>query len=359
MTKPHSSLLPRDGRPVLIAEISGNHKGSRSRFFELVHAAAESGADYVKFQTYTPDTLTLPLDTAAFRMSDDHSLWGGRSLYSLYAEAMTPWEWQGEGFELARKLGLGAFSSPFDRSAVDFLEQFNPPAYKIASLEATDADLVQYVASQGRSVLISGGAASLAEIATAVDLSNSCGARETIPLVCTSAYPASPQDARLKRITDWTNVFGCPVGLSDHTLGIGVAVAGVALGAAVVEKHLTLSRDDGAVDSAFSMEPDELAQLATEMESAWMAVMTPPHLEVAAEDESRRFRRSLYVSEDVEAGDKITRRSLRSIRPSGGLDTIWLSSLIGLRYGQDIKAGTPMRLELLSATDVENEDSSP
>ena len=344
------SFVPSDGRPLLIAEISGNHMGSQSRFMELIHSAAESGADLVKFQTYTPDTITLPVDTPDFRISPTHDLWGGRTLYSLYQEAMTPWDWQGEGFELARSLGIDALSSPIDRSAVDFLEQFNPPAYKIASREATDLDLIDYVSAKGRAVIISSGAASLGEIAEAVEHAALAGASEVIPMVCTSAYPADPADAQLRTIPAWSTTFGLPVGLSDHTLGIGVAVASIALGGRVVEKHLTLSRADGGVDGAFSMEPDEFAQLSREMRSAWQAVQGVRTRPIAAEDESRRLRRSLYVAVDVvKAGDAITRENVRSVRPAGGLPTVRLGELLGRRFGRSARMGTPMSMDLIEA----------
>ncbi len=340
-------LLGPEDPPRIVAEISGNHKGSHSRFLELIHAAAESGADYVKFQTYTADTMTLNVDTPEFRISADHELWGGRSLYSLYQEAMTPWDWQGEGFELARSLGIEAFSSPFDRTSADFLDQFAPPAFKIASLEVTDLDLIGYVASKGRPVIISSGAASLAELAVALECSDASGAPQTIPMLCTSAYPASPADARLRAIPAWRDTFNGPVGLSDHTLGIGVAVASVALGCRIVEKHITLNRGDGGVDSAFSMEPSEMAQMAAEMHNAWLAVEGAIGAYVQAEDESRRLRRSLYVAVDVAAGEIITRDNVRPVRPAGGLETARLEDLLGRRFGRGASAGTPMTLDLL------------
>lgn len=343
------SLLGTDGPPVLIAEISGNHMGSRSRFLELIQVAAEAGADLIKFQTYTPDTITLPVDTPAFRISAGHGLWGGRTLYSLYQEAMTPWEWHAEGFELARSLGADAFSSPFDWSAVDFLEQFDPPAYKIASLEVTDLDLIGYVSSKGRPVVISGGAATTAEMARAVEHATAKGASQVIPMLCTSSYPADPADARLMTIPAWTSTFGRPVGLSDHTLGIGVAVAAVALGCRVVEKHLTLSRGDGAIDGAFSMQPDEFAQLVLEVRAAWQAVQGVRTEPIEAEAESRRLRRSLYVSTSVKAGDTITRENVRSVRPAGGLETIRLEELLGRRFGRRAEMGTPMTLDLIES----------
>ncbi len=345
----HQSILDVS-RPLLVAEISGNHMGSRQRFLELIHATAEAGADLVKFQTYTADTITLDVDAPSFRVSDEHPLWPGRRLHSLYQEASTPWEWQGEGFELARKLGIDAFSSPFDWSSVDFLEQFDPPAYKIASIEVTDLDLIEYVASKGRPVIISSGAATTAELAQGMEVARRSGASQVIPLLCTSSYPADPAQARLATIPAWSRTFDTPVGLSDHTLGIGVAVAAVALGARVIEKHITLRRDEGGVDAAFSMQPEEMAQLAAEMKVAHVAcqgIRTGP---VPGEEESLRFRRSLYVALDVRAGDPVTRQNVRSVRPAGGLPTARLVEILGARFTRDAAAGTPMDYRLIEGS---------
>lgn len=335
--------------PLVVAEISANHLGSRSRFLELIEASAEAGADLVKFQTYTADTMTLNVDSGQFQVSPDHPLWGGRPLYALYQEAMTPWEWQGEGFELARKCGIDAFSSPFDRSAVDFLAQFDPPAYKIASLEVIDIDLISYAARQGRPVIISGGAATTAELAVALEAANRSGASQTIPMLCTSAYPARPADSRLSTIPAWAATFQTPVGLSDHSLGITTAIAAVALGACMVEKHVTLSRSDGGVDSAFSTEVGELVDLVQCVREAWTSVQGGVRTEpLPAEDESCRLRRSLHVATDVKVGDVITRDNVRSLRPAGGWAPAHLDSVLGLQFSRSVPMGTPFTLDLIA-----------
>lgn len=340
------STLP----PVVVAEISGNHNGDRDRFLDLIRAAADTGVDAVKFQTYTADTITLPVDSGAFRVSDDHPLWPGARLYDLYEQAHTPWEWHDEGFALARNLGIEAFSSPFDKTATDFLEQFDPPAFKIASLEIVDLPLISYVASKGRPVIISVGTANMTEVAAAVDAARVGGAAEIVVLQCTSSYPADPADANLLTIPMLAAELHVPVGLSDHTMGIGVSIAAVALGARMIEKHFTLSRADGGVDAAFSLEPAELTQLVSEARNAFLALGSPRVSAPEAEAESLRLRRSLYVAADVRRGDVITEANVRSVRPNGGLPPADIGSLVGRRFAADACVGTPMAWDLV-ATD--------
>lgn len=336
-----------DRPPYIIAEISGNHGGSLERARELVIAAAEAGADSVKFQTYTADTLTLRSDAPAFRISDGHDLWGGRTLHDLYEEAHTPWEWHEELFALARENGIEPFSSPFDATAVDFLETLSPAMYKIASLEIIDTGLLRKVAATGRPVILSNGSASVAELATAVETLQSAGVTDLTVLACTSAYPADPKDSNLRSIPALRDVLGVPVGLSDHTLGIGVAIAAVALGARVIEKHLTLSRDEPTVDSAFSLEPAELASLVRETRAAWEALGETSPRVVSAESETHRLRRSLWVAENVRAGDPVTEQNVRSVRPAGGLAPVELDAVLGRRFTRDVPAATPMSWDLV------------
>lgn len=334
--------------PIVVAEISGNHNGDRGRFLDLIRAAAATGVDAVKFQTYTADTITLPVDTGAFRISSDHPLWPGARLYDLYEQAHTPWDWHEEGFALARSLGIEAFSSPFDKSATDFLEQFDPPAYKIASLEIVDLPLITYVASRGRPLIISIGTANRVEVGEAITAALEGGAPHITVLQCTSSYPADPRDANLRTIPVLSEELGVAAGLSDHTLGIGVSVAAVAFGARMVEKHFTLARADGGVDSEFSLEPAELGQLVGEVRAAFLALGSPRSIAPVAEAESLRLRRSLYVAVDVKQGDTITLENVRSVRPGGGLPPAHIASLIGRRFATDSIMGTPMSWTLVA-----------
>ena len=301
--------------PQFIAEISANHLGSLDRAKDLVRAAAEAGATYVKFQTYTADTMTL--NHKNFAVSDDHELWGGRSLYSLYEEAHTPWEWHAELFELARSLGVTPFSSPFDATAVEFLEELKVDLYKIASLETGDFSLIRRVAETGKPIIISTGATEYEEIRDLVNVVRETGNLNLTLLVCTSSYPSRPLDAHLKRIETLKEDFGLQVGLSDHTLGIGVSLAAIALGAKVIEKHLTLRRSDGGADGAFSMEPEEFEQLVREGKSAYESLGDAKWQMQTSEQESRRLKRSLFIVKDVEAGEKISQENVRAIRPNG------------------------------------------
>lgn len=334
--------------PFVVAEISGNHNGSLERALEIVRAAAEAGASAVKIQTYTADTITLDVDAPAFRVSEGHKLWSSRTLHDLYDEAHTPWEWHEPIFALAAELGLTAFSTPFDETAVEFLESLNAPLYKIASLEIVDLPLIKLVAQTGKPMIISVGTASIAEVAAAVDAARSGGCIDLTLLACTSSYPASPDDANLRRIPVMAEMFGTKVGLSDHTLGTGVAIAAVALGATVIEKHVTLRRSDGGVDSAFSLEPAELRQLVEGCDAATRALGSASGWATAAESESLRLRPSLYISENVEAGDVATAENVRSVRPGGGLPPVEIERVLGRKFRVGATKGTPVAWDLLS-----------
>lgn len=329
-------------RPYVIAEMSGNHNQSLDRAIAIVDAAAASGAHAVKLQTYTADTMTLDLSDGEFTIRDPQSLWTGQALYSLYQKAYTPWEWHEPIMRRAREKGLNCFSTPFDESAIDFLETLDVPAYKIASFECIDLPLIRKAAATGKPLIISTGMATLAEIAEAVETARSAGCKDLVLLKCTSTYPASPENTHVRTIPHMRELFGCEIGLSDHTMGIGAAIAAVALGATVIEKHFTLARVDGGVDATFSLEPPELAALVTETERAWKALGEIFYGPTAAEIKARMRRRSLYIAEDLEAGAVLTVKNLRRIRPGLGLKPKYYEALLGRRVTQAVKAGTPM-----------------
>ena len=335
-------------RPYLIAEMSGNHNQSLERALEIVDAAAAHGADAIKLQTYTAATMTLNLRMPGFVIEDPNSLWAGRQLYELYEEAHTPWAWHAPIMARARSHGMACFSSPFDATAVDFLESLDAPAYKIASFEVTDLPLIRRVAATGKPMLMSTGMATAGEIDEAVRAARGAGCRDLVLLKCTSTYPATADNTNVSTIPHMRTLFGCEVGLSDHTMGCGVSVAATALGATVIEKHFTLRRADGGVDSTFSMEPLELRQLREETERAWQAVGQVRYGPTAAEMKSLAFRRSLYIAQDMRAGDVLTPENLRCVRPGFGLPPKHLESLLGQRIGRDAVAGTPMAWALLA-----------
>lgn len=334
-------------RPVVVAEMSGNHNGDLGRALAIVDMIAESGAQSVKLQTYRADTITIDADGPAFRVGADHELWGGRNLYDLYESAHTPWQWHAPIFERAREHGLVPFSSPFDPTAIDLLEDLDAPAYKIASLEIGDLPLLRRVARTGKPVILSTGAADISDVDRAVHAIRGEGNDQIMILGCTSSYPASPAESNLRTIPVLRDVFGTVVGLSDHTLGIGVAIAAVALGACLIEKHVTLARADGGVDSEFSLEPDELAALVRESERAWLALGTVHVGPTAGEAESRRLRRSLYVVQDVHAGDAVTPENVRSIRPGGGLEPGAMDVVLGRTFTANVLRGTPLTWDLI------------
>lgn len=340
-------LIGRNHAPFVIAEMSGNHNQSLKRALEIVEAAAKSGAHGLKIQTYTPATMTIDLDDREFHISDPNSLWAGTSLYKLYGEAYTPWPWHKPIFERARELGIIPFSTPFDHTALDFLENLDVPCYKIASFENTDLPLIRRVASTGKPMIISTGMATVAELDETVRAAREAGCKDLILLKCTSTYPASAENTNILTIPHMRELFGCEVGLSDHTMGLGVSVASVALGATVIEKHFTLNRADGGVDSAFSMEPAEMAQLVIETERAWQAMGSVSYGPTDAEKKSIQYRRSLYVVQDLKAGDVFTKENLRAIRPGFGLPTKYLDVMLGKAVKRDVKRGTALDWDML------------
>lgn len=339
--------IGRNSAPFVIAEMSGNHNQSLERALKIVEAAARSGAHGLKIQTYTPDTMTIDLDEREFHITDSKSLWADTSLYKLYGEAYTPWEWHKPIFDRARELGIIPFSTPFDDTAVDFLEELDVPCYKIASFENTDIPLIRRVAATGKPLIISTGMATVAELDETVRVARDAGCKELILLKCTSTYPATAENTNILTIPHMRDLFSCEVGLSDHTMGMGVSVAGVAMGATVIEKHFTLDRADGGVDSAFSMEPAEMAQLVVETERAWQALGQVRYGPTEAEKKSIQFRRSLYVVQDIKAGDALTRENVRAIRPGFGLPTKYIEIVLGKTVKRDVPRGTALRWDLI------------
>jgi pseudaminic acid synthase len=340
-------LVSRESAPVVVAEVSGNHNGSLSRALEIIDAIAASGAQAVKLQTYTADTMTLDLAEGEFFIADPASPWKGESLYSLYEKAFTPWEWHEALFRRARERGLVPFSTPFDASAVDFLESLGTPAYKVASFENRDLALIRRVAATGKPVIISTGMATLTEIQEAVSAARAAGCRELALLKCTSSYPADAAYSNLLTIPQLRAEFECEVGLSDHTMGVGAAVASVALGATLIEKHVTLRRSDGGVDSGFSLEPAELRMLVDEVRTARQALGAITFGPTPQELASLVFRRSLYICEDLEPGDVLTPQNLRAIRPGLGLPPKFLDDLLGKRVTRSVRRGTPASWDLI------------
>lgn len=335
-------------RTYIIAEISANHNGSIDSALDLIRIAKECGADAVKMQTYTADTLTLDCDNEHFRISGG-TLWDGKTLHQLYQEAHTPWEWHKALFEAAATIGIDCFSTPFDATAVDFLEQFDPPCHKIASFELVDHGLLACVARTGRPVILSTGMATFDEITEAVHVLRDNGCTNLALLKCTSAYPAPAEEANLSRIPHMAETFDCPVGLSDHTMGIVAPVAAVALGAKIIEKHICHSRSEPGPDSAFSLEPAEFAAMVAAVRTAELAVGTPTYERTAKEAAGLAFRRSLFISRDVSAGEELTKENVRSVRPGNGLPPKYLSRVLGQKAATDLPAGTPLAWDHLAA----------
>lgn len=348
---PHLKIDGREvgpGKPVyIVAELSANHHQEFDRAAKLIEAAREAGADAIKLQTYTAETITIRSDRKEF-LIDAGTIWDGRSLHDLYAEAFTPWEWQPELKKIANEAGLALFSSPFDETAVDFLEQMDVPAYKIASFELVDIPLIQKMARTGKPLIISTGMATIDEIDEAVTAARMAGAREIALLKCTSSYPAPPDEMNLRTIPELVRRFGVPAGLSDHTLGIAVPVASVALGACIIEKHLTLSRGEKGPDSEFSLEPEEFKAMIQAVRYAEKALGEVHFGPTERENSSRRFRRSLFVVEPVKRGEKFTSRNIRSIRPGDGLHTRHLSQILGRHAAADLERGTPLEWSMIS-----------
>jgi len=339
--------MSNGARPFIIAEMSGNHNQSLERALEIVEAAARTGAHAIKLQTYTADTMTLDLKEREFFISDEKSPWKGQSLHDLYNIAHTPWDWHKPIFDHAKKLGLICFSTPFDETSVDFLEKLGSPAYKIASFENTDIPLIQRVASTGKPLIISTGMATLEELDESVNAARQAGGKDLILLKCTSTYPATPENSNLLTLPHLKERYECEVGLSDHTLGIGVAVASVALGATVIEKHFTLRRADGGVDSTFSMEPAEMKQLVEETGRAWQSIGKTFVGPTEAERSSITFRRSLYIVKDLKSGDILTKENVRAIRPGLGLPPKYFDQILGKKIKSDVKMGTALAWSLI------------
>ena len=337
-----SRLIGADAPPFVIAEMSGNHNQSLEQALLIVDAAAKAGAHALKLQTYTADTMTLDIAEGEFFIKDPDSLWTGTSLYALYEKAHTPWEWHAPIFERAKALGMLAFSTPFDETAVDFLESLDVPAYKIASFENTDLPLIRRVAATGKPMIISTGMASVAELDESVRAAREAGCTDLVLLKCTSTYPASPLNSHIRTIAHLRELFGCQVGLSDHTMGVGVSVAAVAMGATVIEKHFTLNRADGGVDASFSLEPHELASLVVETERAWQSLGQVQYGVTAAEQKSLQYRRSLYVVRDMLPGEVFSKDNVRAIRPGRGLAPKHFDAIIGRKARFALSRGTAL-----------------
>ncbi|MEX1199306.1 MAG: pseudaminic acid synthase [Methylophaga sp.] len=331
--------------PYVIAEMSANHNGNINNAFKIIEMAKKAGADAIKMQTYTPDTLTLDSDLPDFQLTD--GLWAGRSLYQLYQEAYTPWEWHKPLFEHARKLGITIFSSPFDKTAVDLLEDLNSPAYKIASFEAVDLPLIKYVAETGKPMIISTGMADAEEIQEAIEAARDGGCEQLAILHCVSGYPAPAEDYNLRTITDMWQRYGIPIGLSDHTLDNTTAVTSVALGACIIEKHVTLNRSGGGPDDSFSLESADLEALCAGVRTAWRALGEVNYGRKSSEQGNVKFRRSLYFVRDMKAGDIITEDTVKSIRPGYGISPKYVQEVLGNIAGQDIKCGTAVTYDLI------------
>jgi pseudaminic acid synthase len=332
--------------PYVICELSGNHNGSLDRALSMVDAAAATGCDAIKIQTYTADTITMDVDRPEFRIHG--GLWGGRSLYELYQEAQTPFEWHAALFERARRRGVTIFSSPFDETAVDLLAELGAPAFKIASFEAVDLPLIRYAAAKGKPLIISTGMANLAEIEAARHAALGAGAAGVVLLHCVSSYPAVTEDANVRTVADMAQRFGCPIGLSDHTMGTAASVAAVALGASVIEKHFTLARADGGPDAAFSLEPPEFTALVDDTKAAWKALGRAHYDVLGSEQGNLSFRRSLYVAADVKAGEALTRANVRSIRPGNGLAPTHFDEVLGRTAARDLQRGEPLAWDMLA-----------
>ena len=340
--------IGKNHKPFIIAELSGNHNQSLDRALEIVKAASDSGAHALKLQTYTADTITIDHRGGLFDITDENSLWHGKNLYELYEEAHTPWDWHKEIFDYANSLGMEAFSSPFDETAVDFLEDLNVPAYKIASFESNHHPLLKKVASTGKPVIISSGASKIDDLQESVEVLRSSGCKHIILLKCTSTYPANPENSNIVTIPEFQKYFPEDlIGLSDHTMGIGVSVASVALGARVVEKHFTLRRADGGVDSAFSLEPEEMKSLVTETERAFLAL---GHVQLdtqKSEIASLRYKRSIYITKDIKQGELLSPENTRIIRPGDGLAPKYMTEVIGKSAKQNLSKGTPLKREYI------------
>ncbi len=347
MIKINNKKIGRGCAPFIIAEMSGNHNQSLSKALDIVDAAAKAGSHALKLQTYTADTITLDVKKGDFFISDKDSPWSGNSLHDLYKQAYTPWEWHKPIMQRASDLGMICFSSPFDESAVDFLEDLNVPAYKIASFENNHLPLIKKAASTGKPIIISTGMATVSEIHEAVVAARESGCKDLILLKCTSTYPATPESSNILTIPHMRELFDCEVGLSDHTMGVGTSIAAVAHGATVIEKHFTISRDNGGVDSTFSLEPNELELLVIETKRAFESLGKISYGIVGEEEKSKIFRRSLYIAEDMNSGDIFTKDNLRIVRPGEGLKPKYYDKVLGRKVNCDVKKGHPVSWGLL------------
>lgn len=334
-------------KPFIIAEMSGNHNKSLKRALDLVDAAAKTGVDALKIQTYKPDTLTLNLEDGDFLIKDENSLWNGQSLYKLYEKAYTPWDWHEAIFKRANELGMICFSSPFDETAVDFLEDLNVPAYKIASFENSHLPLIRKVASTGKPIIISTGMASLSDLHETITTLKDSKCKSYALLKCTSSYPATPKSSNIMTIPHMRSLFDCEIGLSDHTMGLGASIAAIAHGASIVEKHFTISRSDGGVDSTFSLEPHEMKSLVIETKRAWQSLGEVVYGPTKEEQKSRIFRRSIYISENIKKGDELNKKNLRIIRPGYGLSPKYYDIFIGKKVKKNLEKGTPLSWDLI------------
>lgn len=344
----HHRIGP-DAPPFVIAEMSGNHNQSLDRALEIVDAAAKTGAHALKLQTYTADTITLDVRGGGFDIDDDSSLWKGRNLHDLYSQAHTPWDWHGPIMERAHQHGMLCFSSPFDETAVDFLQSLDVPAFKIASFENVHLPLIRKVAATGKPMIVSTGMASLAELDDAVRAAREAGCTDLVLLKCTSTYPASPENTNVLTIPHMRTLFGCEIGLSDHTMGVGTSVAAVAHGATVIEKHFTLRRADGGVDSTFSLEPDEMKALVIETERAWQSLGQVAYGPTEAEMKSLAFRRSIYVSRDVAKGEALTHENMRIVRPGFGLAPKYYDVILNKHAERNLPAGSPVTWDTIAS----------
>ncbi|MCB9231353.1 MAG: pseudaminic acid synthase [Bacteroidia bacterium] len=328
--------------PFCIAEMSGNHNQSLERALEIVDAAAATGAHALKLQTYTADTITMDVRNEYFTIEDPNSLWAGKNLYDLYQEAYTPWEWHEPIFNRAREHGMEVFSTPFDDTAVDFLETLGVNAYKVASFENTDHPLIRKIASKGKPIIMSTGAASVQDISESVKVMRDAGCEDIILLKCTSTYPATPENSNLNTIPVMREVFNCHIGLSDHTMGVGSPIAATALGARVIEKHFTLRRADGGVDSAFSLEPEEFKTMVIETERAFLAMGKVQFNVQEVEKKSLKFKRSIFIEKDIQPGEPFTTENIRVIRPGYGLEPKFFDLVLGRQASKNLKRGQPL-----------------
>jgi pseudaminic acid synthase len=340
-------IIGQEHKPFIIAEMSGNHNQSLEKALSIIDAAADAGAHAVKLQTYTPDTLTINVSHGEFQINDTKSLWNGRNLYELYQEAMTPWEWHKALFDRAKEKGIFCFSTPFDDTAVDFLEELEMPVYKIASFENNHLPLLKKIAKTGKPIIMSTGISKLSDIEIAVNTLKENGCNELILLKCTSTYPATPKNTNIRTIPHMSKLFNCHVGLSDHTLGIGTSVASVALGARVIEKHFTLNREEGGVDSAFSMEPLEFKSLVEESERAFLSLGEVKYGILPDELKSLTFKRSIYVIKDMKEGDMFTKDNIRIIRPGLGASPQHFDMFLGKKINQTVIKGTALTFDLI------------